>query len=106
MVWAHDPLHTAMTDGTRSPSAIVREIRRHKWLILQASALGFATFEILSFAAQIVASAMDVVVYNNVPSSVRSSSVIAFGSFTERSFTRWRRLSADGWSPEYSGPIR
>jgi hypothetical protein len=53
------------------PADLVGKIRDQKWLILKASALGFAVFELLGVPAQFVAAEIDRTLFTNVTSSIR-----------------------------------
>ena len=55
-----------------SPTNFVRTIREQKWLILKASTLGFAMFELLGVAVRYVAAEVDRALFTNVSSSVRA----------------------------------
>src|SRR5215216_1567024 len=48
-----------------------RGLQHDKWTVLAAAAVGFAVFQLLGLAVQVVASAIDGAVYINAPSSVR-----------------------------------
>jgi hypothetical protein len=53
------------------PADLVGKIRDQKWLILKASALGFAVFELLGVPVRFVAAEIDRTLFTSVTSSIR-----------------------------------
>ena len=53
------------------PTDLVGKIRDQKWLVLKASALGFAVFELLGVPVRFVAAEIDRTLFTNVTSPIR-----------------------------------
>ena len=53
------------------PTDFVGKIRDQKWLVLKASALGFAVFELVGVAVRFVAAEIDRALFTNATSSMR-----------------------------------